>query len=184
LVAIGVEADGYQQILGVAEGEKEDVSGWRGFLQHLKDRGLRTPRLIVSDACRGLVEAVNELYPQARWQRCVVHYYRNVFSHVPNSKVAEVARMLKPAGYESRQILPYVIARKTRGPQNGLCEPRLTAARDATRPPSPRGTPRSRILVAATGVLVASGRATPPNAARGRVRQPESAIGHPRDPRR
>jgi putative transposase len=95
LVAIGVEADGYRQILGVAEGEKEDASGWRSFLQHLKDRGLKTPRLIISDACRGLVEAANELYPQAQWQRCVVHFYRNVFSHVPNSKVAEVARMLK-----------------------------------------------------------------------------------------
>lgn len=78
-----------------AEGEKEDSSGWRGFLKHLKDRGLKTPRLIVSDACRGLVEATNELYPDAQLQRCVVHFYRNVFSHVPNSKVAEVARMLK-----------------------------------------------------------------------------------------
>jgi putative transposase len=95
LVAIGVGADGYRQILGVAEGEKEDLEGWRGFLRHLKDRGLTTPRLIISDACRGLVEAVHELYPEARWQRCVVHFYRNVFSHVPNSKVADVARMLK-----------------------------------------------------------------------------------------
>jgi len=95
LVAIGVGADGYLQILGVAEGQKEDLEGWRGFLRHLKDRGLGTPRLIISDACRGLVEAVNELYPDADWQRCVVHFYRNVFSHVPNSKVADVARMLK-----------------------------------------------------------------------------------------
>ena len=95
LVAIGVGADGYRQILGVAEGQKEDLEGWRGFLRHLKDRGLGTPRLIISDACRGLVEAVNELYPDADWQRCVVHFYRNVFSHVPNSKVADVARMLK-----------------------------------------------------------------------------------------
>jgi putative transposase len=95
LVAIGVGADGYRQILGVAEGQKEDLEGWRGFLRHLKDRGLTTPRLIISDACRGLVEAAHELYPDARWQRCVVHFYRNVFSHVPNSKVADVARMLK-----------------------------------------------------------------------------------------
>ena len=95
LVAIGAGADGYRQILGVAEGEKEDLEGWRGFLRHLKDRGLTTPRLIISDACRGLVEAAHELYPEARWQRCVVHFYRNVFSHVPNSKVADVARMLK-----------------------------------------------------------------------------------------
>jgi len=52
-------------------------------------------QLIISDACRGLVEAAAELFPDAQWQRCVVHFYRNVFSHVPNGKVAEVARMLK-----------------------------------------------------------------------------------------
>ena len=95
LVAIGVGTDGFRQILAVAEGEKEDLEGWRGFLRHLKDRGLQGVQLIISDACRGLIEAVGELYPEARWQRCVVHWYRNVFSHAPNSKTAEVARMLK-----------------------------------------------------------------------------------------
>jgi transposase-like protein len=95
LVAIGIGTDGYRQILGVCEGEKEDLEGWRGFLRHLKDRGLAGVRLVISDACRGLVEAVTELFPDADWQRCVVHFYRNVFSHVPNTKIAEVARMLK-----------------------------------------------------------------------------------------
>jgi transposase-like protein len=52
-------------------------------------------RLIISDACRGLVEAAAEVFPTTQWQRCVVHFYRNVFSHVPNTKVADVARMLK-----------------------------------------------------------------------------------------
>ena len=95
LVAIGVASDGFRQILGVAEGEKEDLEGWRGFLRHLKDRGLSGVRLIISDACRGLIEAVGEVFPNTDWQRCVVHFYRNVFSHVPNGKIAEVARMLK-----------------------------------------------------------------------------------------
>ena len=95
LVAIGVASDGFRQILGVAEGEKEDLEGWRGFLRHLKDRGLTGVRLIISDACRGLIEAVGEVFPKVDWQRCVVHFYRNVFSHVPNGKIAEVARMLK-----------------------------------------------------------------------------------------
>ena len=45
--------------------------------------------------CRIGTEAIGEMYPEARWQRCVVHFYRNVFSHAPNNKVAEVARMLK-----------------------------------------------------------------------------------------
>jgi len=95
LIAIGVGSDGHRQILGVAEGEKEDLEGWRGFLRHLKDRGLKGVRLIISDACRGLVEASEEVFPKTDWQRCVVHFYRNVFSHVPNGKMAEVALMLK-----------------------------------------------------------------------------------------
>ncbi|MGA8026959.1 MAG: IS256 family transposase, partial [Bryobacteraceae bacterium] len=95
LIAIGVGTDGFREILGVGEGEKEDLEGWRAFLCHLKDRGLKGVRLIISDACRGLVEAAAEVFPKTDWQRCVVHFYRNVFSHVPNGKVAEVARMLK-----------------------------------------------------------------------------------------
>jgi putative transposase len=95
LVAIGIGTDGFRQILGVAEGEKEDLEGWRGFLCHLRDRGLKGVRLIISDACRGLVEAAAEVFPKTQWQRCVVHFYRNVFSHVPNTKVADVALMLK-----------------------------------------------------------------------------------------
>ena len=95
LVAIGVGADGYRTILGVAEGQKEDTSGWSAFLRHLKERGLTGVQLVISDACLGLKESVAEYYPEARWQRCVVHFYRNVFSHVPNAKVKEVARMLK-----------------------------------------------------------------------------------------
>jgi transposase-like protein len=95
LIAVGVGADGYRTILGVAEGHKEDKSGWSGFLRHLKERGLKGVQLIISDACLGLKESVGDYYPEARWQRCIVHFYRNVFSHVPNAKVKEVARMLK-----------------------------------------------------------------------------------------
>src|SRR5699024_11258712 len=60
---------------------------------HLKQRGLQGTRLFVSDACIGLVESLGELYPDADWQRCTVHFYRNVFSHVPKAKVREVAMM-------------------------------------------------------------------------------------------
>lgn len=95
LVAIGIGTDGYRHILGVAEGDQEDRAGWLGFLRHLKDRGLNGVPLIISDACVGLVDAAAEVCPDARWQRCVVHWYRNVFSLVPNGKVADVARMLK-----------------------------------------------------------------------------------------
>ena len=95
LVAIAVGSDGYREILGVCEGTKEDKESWRGFLRHLKDRGLRGVRLIVSDKCLGLVEALGEFFPEAKWQRCVVHWYRNVFTAVPKGKVKAVTAMLK-----------------------------------------------------------------------------------------
>jgi transposase-like protein len=95
LVAIGVNADGFREILGVAEGAKEDTESWRSFLRQLKARGLRGVRLVVSDKCLGLVEALGECFPEARWQRCVVHFYRNVFRVVPTGKVKEVAALLK-----------------------------------------------------------------------------------------
>jgi transposase-like protein len=95
LVAIGVDQDGYREVLGVMEGAKEDKAGWSAFLRHLKDRGLRSVRLIVSDKCLGLVETLGDFYPDALWQRCTVHFYRNVFTVVPRTKVKQVATMLK-----------------------------------------------------------------------------------------
>src|ERR1700741_4143827 len=95
LVAIAVNGEGYREILGICEGAKEDKAGWSGFLKHLKERGLRGVRLIISDACMGLSESAAEFFPDAAWQRCIVHWYRNIFSHVPSTKVREIAAMLK-----------------------------------------------------------------------------------------
>jgi transposase-like protein len=95
LVAIGVDQDGYRQILGVAEGAKEDAESWRTFLRHLKERGLVGVELFVSDKCLGLIEALAEFYPEASWQRCMVHWLRNVRTVVPTSKAREVVAMLK-----------------------------------------------------------------------------------------
>jgi putative transposase len=95
LVAVGVGADGYREILGVAEGMKEDAESWREFLRYLKQRGLRDVKLVISDKCLGLLAALGEFYPEAAWQRCAVHFYRNVFTVVPKTKVKEVAAMLK-----------------------------------------------------------------------------------------
>jgi transposase-like protein len=95
LVAIGVGTDGFREVLGVAEGIKEDKASWENFLRSLKERGLAGVKLITSDRCLGLVESLADFYPDALWQRCVVHFYRNVFSLVPSGKVREVATMLK-----------------------------------------------------------------------------------------
>jgi transposase-like protein len=74
LVAISVNGEGYRQILGIVAGAKEDKAGWSGFLNHLKGRGPRGVELIISDACMGLVESAAEFFPEARWQRCGVHF--------------------------------------------------------------------------------------------------------------
>jgi putative transposase len=95
LVALGVDEHGYRQVLGVKEGAKEDKESWMSFLRHLKSRGLCGVRLFISDKCLGLVESLVDFYPEAKWQRCVVHFYRNVFTAVPKGRVKEVAAMLK-----------------------------------------------------------------------------------------
>ena len=95
LVAIGVDSEGYREVLGVCEGAKEDRESWSNFLRSLKKRGLEGVRLFVSDKCLGLVESLGDFYPDANWQRCAVHFYRNVFSVVPRGKMKIVAAMLK-----------------------------------------------------------------------------------------
>lgn len=95
LVAIAVNEDGYREVLGAAEGMKEDKASWTEFFKWLKSRGLDGVRLIVGDKCLGMLEAVGEVFPQAKYQRCTVHFYRNVFAVVPHSKVKLVAKMLK-----------------------------------------------------------------------------------------
>jgi len=95
LVAFGVNEDGFREILGAVEGAKEDKAGWGSFIANLKERGLTGVRLFISDKCMGLVESLSEYYPDSLWQRCTVHFYRNVFTNVPSTKVKDVAAMLK-----------------------------------------------------------------------------------------
>ncbi len=95
LVAVGVDASGRREILAVQEGAKEDGASWLGFFRHLKERGLSGVRLVTSDKCLGVVEAAASVFPDARWQRCVVHFERNILSAVPRERMAEVAAMLK-----------------------------------------------------------------------------------------
>ena len=95
LVAIAVNEDGYREVLGAAEGMKEDKASWVSFFQWLRGRGLEGVKLIVGDKCLGMLEAVGEVFPEAKYQRCVVHFYRNIFSVVPKSKVKNVVKMLK-----------------------------------------------------------------------------------------
>ena len=58
---------------------KEDKSSWISFFQWLRGRGLDRVKLIVGDKCLGMLESVGEVFPEAKYQRCTVHFYRNVF---------------------------------------------------------------------------------------------------------
>ena len=95
LVAIAVNEDGYREVLGAAEGMKENKASWVSFFQWLKGRGLDGVKLIVGDKCPGMLEAVSEVLPGDKYQGCTVHFYRNVFSVVFHFKVKLVAKMLK-----------------------------------------------------------------------------------------
>ena len=95
LIAIGVTDDGYREILGAAEGLKEDLESWKEFFVWLKSRGLSGVKLVIGDKALGMVEAIRQVFPEAKYQRCIAHFYRNVFSVVPKQKVKEVAKMLK-----------------------------------------------------------------------------------------
>ncbi|PSL11114.1 mutator family transposase [Fusobacterium naviforme] len=93
LVAIGVNQDGYREIIGAAEGMKEDRESWRNFFVHLKERGLTGVRLIIGDKCLGMLETIPEVFHGAKYQRCTVHFYRNVFTVTPRSRMSKVSKI-------------------------------------------------------------------------------------------
>src|SRR5256886_2108990 len=95
LVAVGVNADGGREVLGLEVASQEDGAGWLGFLRSLTARGLAGVRLVISDAHRGLVDAIAAALPGAAWQRCRTHYLRNLLAKVPKSAQPWVATMVR-----------------------------------------------------------------------------------------
>jgi transposase-like protein len=95
VVAYGVRADGVREVLGLDIGLSEDVALWRAFLQGLVARGLRGVQLVTSDAQPGLKQAIKEVFVGASWQRCRVHFLRNVLARVPKSAQAMVAAAVR-----------------------------------------------------------------------------------------
>ncbi len=95
LVAIGVNEDGCREIIGAAEGMKEDKESWRSFFVWLKQCGLCGVHLIIGDKNLGMLETIPEVFPDACYQRCTVHFYRNIFSVTPRNKMKSVSMMLK-----------------------------------------------------------------------------------------
>lgn len=104
MVAIGVNSDGRREIVGCAEGFTESKESWGEFLLWLRGRGLSGVRLVTGDKSLGMLGALEEVFPDAKYQRCTVHFYRNVFAKVPKQKRTKVAKMLKAIhAQESRE---------------------------------------------------------------------------------
>ena len=104
MIAIGVNDDGYREVIGAAEGFTESSECWRDFPSRLRSRGLHGVRMVVGDKASGMVGSIAEVFPDAKYQRCTVHFYRNVLAKVPKSKRPQAAAMLKAIhAMESRE---------------------------------------------------------------------------------
>ena len=94
MVATGVNADGYREVLGINTATAESGAGWLAFFRDLVARGLTGVALVTSDAHAGLVEAIGATLPAAAWQRCRTHYAANLMSITPKSQWGWVKALL------------------------------------------------------------------------------------------
>jgi putative transposase len=95
LACVGVDEEGFREVLAVEVAATEKGAAYASLLRGLIDRGLSGVRLVVSDDHEGIKAAVASELPGTEWQRCAVHFERNVLSHVPSTSMAEVAEDLK-----------------------------------------------------------------------------------------
>ncbi|WP_426624464.1 IS256 family transposase [Leifsonia sp. McL0607] len=95
VVAVGVAADGRREVLGFDVGDSENEGFWAAFLRSLKARGLSGVHLVISDAHTGLKKAIGTVFQGASWQRCRVHFMRNVLSIVPKGSQDMVASIIR-----------------------------------------------------------------------------------------
>jgi putative transposase len=95
VIATGVTADGGREVLGLDVGDSEDGAFWTAFLRSLKARGLQGVQLVISDAHTGLTQAISAVMAGAAWQRCRVHFLRNVLARVPRGSAEMVAAAIR-----------------------------------------------------------------------------------------
>jgi len=95
VIAIGIREDGRRVILGFSVGAAESEAFWSEFLRSMVARGLGGVQLVVSDAHEGLRQALGKVFPGATWQRCRVHFMRNLLAHVPQKDKKQVAAWVR-----------------------------------------------------------------------------------------
>jgi putative transposase len=129
VIATGVSADGRREVLGSAVGDSETQDFWAEFLRGLRERGLHGVQLVISDHHRGLMNAVDAVMVGASWQRCRVHFMRNVLAKVPKGNTEMVAAAIRtifaqPTGPLVRAQVETVAA---------MLEPKLPVVADMLR---------------------------------------------------
>lgn len=95
IVVCGVDEHGKRDVLAIEPMSEESLESYKSVFSRLKDRGFQTPKLIISDANKGLVSAVKHCFPGASWQRCKVHFMRNILAHIPQKQKKSFASELK-----------------------------------------------------------------------------------------
>jgi len=129
VIATGVSADGRREVLGSAVGDSETQDFWTEFLRGLRERGLHGVQLVISDHHRGLMNAIDAVMVGASWQRCRVHFMRNVLAKVPKGNTEMVAAAIRtvfaqPTGPLVRAQVEIVAA---------MLEPKLPIVADMLR---------------------------------------------------
>ena len=95
VIAMGVNADGRRELLGLQVGDSESEGFWKAFIGSLKERGLTGVKLVVSDAHVGLTKAIRRMFQGCSWQRCRVHFARNLLQRVPKAHQGMVTAALR-----------------------------------------------------------------------------------------
>jgi transposase-like protein len=142
VVAVGVTRDGERQVLGMDVGPSEDRAFWTAFLRSLVKRGLRGVRLVTSDAREGLKQAIATVLSGATWQRCRVHFMRNLLATVPKGAREAIAAVVRTifaqpdhatAMTQLRKVADGLRARLRRPPRCSRTSPRTSWRTDTSR---------------------------------------------------
>jgi len=94
-MAVGVNSKSFREVIVVYEGAKYGKEGWSSFLKYLNGQGLKGVKLFIGDKCLRLIESLREWFPAEQYQRCLIHFFRNVFTNVPKGNIKNVVAMLK-----------------------------------------------------------------------------------------
>jgi putative transposase len=94
-IAVGVSESGHREIIGLKVNHTESTDSWTSFFDYLKSRGLQSPKMVISDAHGGLVTSIKESFLGTSWQRCSVHFLRNIMDTLPKKGTTEARQELK-----------------------------------------------------------------------------------------